>query len=212
MARKYGVGYVFTSNKGGDCVIISTEANNKRCVVIKWQDSFGHEQEVTASNALKGEISNPYAKTVMGVGYFGVGRYKSVLSGKRTPEYETWSSMLERCYDEVYQNNKPTYIACSVCDEWLCFQTFAEWVTSQVGWGNKGWHLDKDLLSVATETKIYSPETCVLLPPELNRALTKTSIRSKGLDFVKIIDLAEKYKNQLDDRAYESLTKIKDKS
>lgn len=44
------------------------------------------------------------------------------------------------------------------------FQIFCEWNRSQVGYG-MGWHLDKDLLTDSLE---YGPETCCLLPPELN--------------------------------------------
>jgi hypothetical protein len=37
----------------------------------------------------------------------------------------------------------------------------------------KGWHLDKDI--ICSECKIYSPETCAFVPPEINGIFTNSS-------------------------------------
>lgn len=70
--------------------------------------------------------------------------------------------MLGRCYTEDYGN---TYKDAKVCEEWFNYQTFAEWFYSE--WkGNPDVALDKDLLYKGN--KIYSPETCSLVPNDLN--------------------------------------------
>ncbi len=58
------------------------------------------------------------------------------------------------------------------------FQEFAEWCQSQVGYLNKDergyyWQLDKDIL--VPGNKIYSPQTCVFVPPKLNSIFIKQS-------------------------------------
>ena len=82
------------------------------------------------------------------------------------PFYQTWKSMLERCYSAKYQAKKPTYKGCTVCDEWLTFSNFKAWMETQTWEGN---HLDKDLLVVGN--KVYSPETCLFVSVQVNSFL-----------------------------------------
>jgi hypothetical protein len=81
--------------------------------------------------------------------------------------YLTWRSMLERCYSPKSQLIRPTYIGCSVCDEWLIFSNFKEWFDVNY---IEGFHLDKDIL--VEGNKIYSPFTCVFVPQYINSLLT----------------------------------------
>jgi hypothetical protein len=49
---------------------------------------------------------------------------------------------------------------------------------SQTGYGTMGWCVDKDILKKGN--KIYSPETCLLLPNELNcLVLSRNSVRGE---------------------------------
>jgi hypothetical protein len=101
-------------------------------------------------------------------GYRGDGKYLTRNGAKDTKEYKTWYGMLERCYSGNKQKSSPTYIGCKVCDEWLNFQVFAEWYNSQP-YSHKQdikFDLDKDLL--IDGNKIYSPETCILIPSIIN--------------------------------------------
>lgn len=83
-----------------------------------------------------------------------------IINGKKTvcPYYQVWKSMLERSYSEKRQTRNPTYIGCSVCDEWLTFSNFKVWMENQ-DWQGK--QLDKDLLVAGN--KVYSPQTCVFI-------------------------------------------------
>ena len=86
--------------------------------------------------------------------------------------------MLERCYDPYRLNKYPTYIDCYVCDEWLCFQNFAEWFyQNYYEIENERMHLDKDIL--VKGNKIYSPETCVFVPNRINTLFVKQQ-RKRG--------------------------------
>ena len=114
---------------------------------------------------------NKRNKLVQGVGVndadYNVYEY-AIVEGKRKivwvcPFYQTWISMLKRCYSDKLQSKRPTYKGCSTCDEWLIFSKFRAWMKSQ-GWEGK--HLDKDLLIEGN--KVYSPDTCIFVHPKVN--------------------------------------------
>lgn len=79
------------------------------------------------------------------------------------PYYSAWKSMIERCYSTKCQEKYPTYIGCSVSDEWLTFSNFKSWMEKQ-DWDGK--QLDKDLLFEGN--KVYSPETCIFVSRAVN--------------------------------------------
>jgi len=125
------------------------------------------------SNIKAGSIDNPFRKSKYGVGYLGIGKHKSRnKKGGITKAYSQWSSILERSYSEKYQIKKPSYIGCSVDKEWHNFQVFAEWHVQKYNSETmQDWHIDKDIL--VKGNKIYSPETCCLVPNEINIIFTK---------------------------------------
>lgn len=114
-------------------------------------------------------------KLVCGVGISECGEFKRtvVVGGKHvvTKEYKLWSGMLERCYSVVYHQKHPTYIGCSVSEDFKYFQRFAKWCQSQVGFGLEGNHLDKDILDKGN--KQYSADICVFVPSNINKLLVK---------------------------------------
>lgn len=90
--------------------------------------------------------------------------------------YVVWRSMICRCYDKKYQESKPTYIGCKVCDEWRYLSAFKKWFDDNYV---DGYQLDKDIL--ASGNKIYSPDTCCFVPPEINVLLISSGARGNGL-------------------------------
>lgn len=169
-------GDVFISNAGSECVVL--EYKSSRYVKIRFLDNHKYETVVHAANLKKGQVRNPYHPTVCGVGYFGVGPYKSWESGKLTPEYVKWANMLKRCYDESFLMRNPSYKGCRVHDDWHNFQSFALWLNIQPLWGEEDLDLDKDLLHAGN--KVYSSKTCVLIPQRINYLLTRPQ-RENGL-------------------------------
>lgn len=117
------------------------------------------------------------AKLINGVG-FNDATYKTHVldNGKLVmcPFYKTWQSMLARCYSKSYQAKKPTYVGCTVCDEWLVFSNFRAWMQNQ-DWQGK--QLDKDLLF--QDNKIYSPNTCVFVT-HITNSFVKDNKASRG--------------------------------
>lgn len=162
------IGDKCTSNSGDLAVVISID-NNKECT-IKYLDSFGHEQKLRIDNLVRGKFKNPYKPVVFGVGYMGAGDFRASYKGsrKKTLEYQAWKDMLKRCYSEKFLSKNKSYLGCSVSDDFLNFQVFAEWYTKQKNYG-KGCHLDKDLLIKGNRE--YSKNACSLLPAEINTAI-----------------------------------------
>lgn len=92
------------------------------------------------------------------------------------PIYKIWKSLLRRIYDAKWLALNPTYISCSICEEWLIFSQFRSWVLLQE---YDGLVLDKDLL--VKGNKHYSPETCLFIPVLINSFMTEVQSRNSGL-------------------------------
>lgn len=95
------------------------------------------------------------------------------IKGKQTKEYILWSGMLQRCYSKPNLEKQPTYIGCSVSDNFKYYHLFHAWCQIQIGFGKEGYQLDKDLLIKGN--KLYSEHTCVFIPSVLNSILLKTA-------------------------------------
>lgn len=102
-------------------------------------------------------------------------------------------SMMHRCYNI----NNPAYKmygakGVTVCDAWHDPNVFTKWYIENYV---DGWALDKDLLS--SDNKIYSPETCCLMPSKVNTALSSSlkgihNFKHNGSEYVKTIRLLSK--------------------
>lgn len=164
------VGDCFQSNEG--YVVKVLEYVNKTNVCVEFQDSNKARCWFRTTNLRSGKFKNPYHKSVFGVGYLGEGLHRCSKDSKLTVTYVIWNSMLRRCYSEVYLKGKPSYIGCTVCEDWHNFQVFAGWF-EKVFYYTAGWELDKDILY--TGNKVYSPKTCCFVPKEVNSIFTKVS-------------------------------------
>jgi hypothetical protein len=102
-----------------------------------------------------------------GVGYLGVGQYKSFSSGKKTKSYGAWQNMIGRCYN-VADWRYPRYggRGITVCGGWHNFQTYAKWYEENY---RLGFVMDKDLRK--PRSRVYSEETCEFIPQKVNKLL-----------------------------------------
>jgi len=108
-------------------------------------------------------------KLVFGVG-FNDGKYPATVKGKITKSYNLWLGLLERCYCPKYQKKQPTYVGCQASENFKSCSYFHDWCQTQLGFGLDNFHLDKDFLIKGS--KLYSENTCLFLPRELNNLFT----------------------------------------
>ena len=159
----------FTTKQGYSVEIVAYY--NAKRVLVRFDDPHGTEIEVENVQIQRGNLTNPMHPTTFGIGFIGVGEYRTrIVPGVMTPEYTIWRHMLQRCFDNSYQIKAPTYQDCLVDSDWHNFQNFSKWCYGQEGFLNK-WFLDKDLL--LSGNKIYSSDTCVFVPREVNNFLLK---------------------------------------
>ena len=153
--------------------------------------SFGnHELEVSYHSLKYKKVKNPYFRSVDNTGYIGIGTHSPTANGIQSKEYSTWHRMISRCYNSLVQDNQPTYKYVTVCEEWHNFQNFAEWFNINYV---DGWYLDKDLLSLGK--KIYSPNTCIFVPSEINMFLNFHTIsNTSGIAGATFCKKTNKYK------------------
>ena len=175
------VGKVCKSLNSGDFTML--KYNGSKDVEIQFLKT-GYELVARLDHIRNGKVKDPYSPSVYGVGVLGT-KYPSRVNGVLTKEYELWQSMLRRCYSDTnvcdaYKNKYPTYIDCEVSDKFKSYEYFYEWCNKQIGFGNEGWQLDKDLLIKGN--RVYSENTCVFLPKEINQILVKrTASRGEHL-------------------------------
>ena len=151
--------------KQGYEVEIIEYINSLNCIVV-FKDNYNTTLKTTYKSVKEKWLSNPNHPSVYNVGYLGQGVYK-----KDAIFYEYWHSMIRRCYSKKALIKDETYKDVIVCEEWKCFQVFAEWVKQNHNPETmQGWHLDKDILIKGN--KVYSPDTCCLIPQEINKLFT----------------------------------------
>ena len=241
-----GTGTAYQSKNSG-CFTITSYLDSYN-IGIKFIDT-GYEMFAHLGNIKIGKVKDPYLPSVYGVGILGT-KYPSTINCVHTKEYVVWTHVLERCYSDSFKKKYPTYEGCKVSDNFRSYEYFYEWCNNQIGFSNRGWHLDKDLLIKGN--KVYSENTCIFIPSEINTVLIKsTASRGKHLigvswsktnkafvakvsrnegqqehlgffnteleafkvyktakeSFVK--EQAEKWKSQIDIRAYEALMNYK---
>ena len=161
------VGKVCKSKSSWDFKIV--KYNNVRNVEIQFINT-GYRKVAEMKEVRNGGIKDPYAPSVYGFGVLGT-KYLASINGVQTKEYKLWCCMLVRCYSDSSKKKRPTYEGCEVSENFKSYEYFYEWCNKQIGFGNKDWHLDKDLLIKGN--KVYSENTCVFLPKEINSLLTK---------------------------------------
>ncbi len=170
------VGKVCKSTSSGDFKIV--KYNDKTNVEVQFLKT-GYETVVELGNIRKGYVKDPYSSSVHGVGISGA-KYPIKVNGVITKEYALWQSMMQRCYSDTYQKRCPTYIDCKCSENFKSYEYFYEWCHKQIGFGVEGFELDKDLLTKGN--KVYSENTCVFIPTEINTLLIKcTTSRGKYL-------------------------------
>jgi hypothetical protein len=155
-----------------NCTMKIIQYNSKRDRLVEFQDEYKGVVHTNYYNFKVGQVKNPYYPSVCnGMGIVG-NKYPICVNKKNIKEYQAWSDMLKR----VFKSKYPTYKDVICCKEWLLYENFYEWIHSQENfdkWYNgSNWALDKDILIKGN--KVYSPETCCLVPHEINTLFVKS--------------------------------------
>lgn len=180
------VGAIHSSNNCGDLEVV--EYIKADHVVVKFLTT-GAIQIKDSTCIRGGGVKDPYYPSVYGVGYIGIGSYKTSKKGKKTRAYKSWSRMLQRCYSEIFHLKNKTYTDCTVCAYWHNFQHFAKWFDKN---HIDGFDLDKDIK--VKGNKVYSPSNCAFVPPKDNRVEAAAKFylfNSPSGSLVKIYNLNE---------------------
>lgn len=166
------IGQTKQNHQGYKMTIVDYINSDK--VTIEFDDEYGTQVVTQYGNFKTGIIRNPSHPSVYEIGKTG-NKYPIKFNGEQTKEYKLWTNVLRRCYSTEYKVKQPTYQNVSCCKEWLYFPNFYEWLLSQCNYdkwfSNYQWAIDKDIL--VKGNKIYSPETCCLVPPHVNNLFIK---------------------------------------
>lgn len=146
------VGDIIKTRCGGDAKIIKLPEVGYP--VIQFMDEDAYITSAQYQRIRNGSITNPYVRTVLGVGYIGGGKYKT--RGKAAHPslgYTRWKYILSKSY-----GINPT---ATMCDEWLNYQVFAEW-HEHANMGNGSFIM---IGSSKKDTQAhYSPNTTYIVP------------------------------------------------
>lgn len=188
------IGDRFKSKQCGWFTVIEIVTHNKgKKFLIEFDEIMGVKYRTTREkkHVLSGSIINPYYPLRLGIAC--VGNVNSKDYGK---EFNKWRGMIDRCYNKK-NNHYNTYgaVGVTVCDRWLCFEYFLNDLPQLNGYDyelmqNGKLHLDKDILG---DSKIYSPETCMLVSPKEN--VKEMSLRIKQRQFRAVKDNIELFSN-----------------
>ena len=169
-----------------DCVgKVCKSLNSGDFKILKYNDAYnveiqfvttGYETLARLYHVKSGNVKDPYAPSVYGIGVLGT-KYQPSINSRNTKEYDLWHSMLQRCYSTTLKKKRPTYECCKCSDNFKSYEYFYEWCNEQIGFGADGFELDKDLLTKGN--KVYSENTCVFIHKDINILLTK-STASRG--------------------------------
>lgn len=155
------------NNQG--CLMRIIECIDNKNIIVEFQDEYKFRVHSIYVNFKSGSIKNPYYPSVYKVGIVGT-KYPRSTNCKNIREYEAWKCILRRCYDNKTKSRQPTYNEVTCCEEWLNYENFYEWLHSQPNfdkWLNgKRWAIDKDIF--VKRNKLYSPDTCTLVPQNIN--------------------------------------------
>ncbi len=165
------IGEINVNNFGSQMIIVEYRMNKNIDVYFPEYDWIA--ESVQYNEFQKGSIRCPYEPRVYNHGYLGKGKHKTQENGKDTKCYATWHNMMQRCYDSKWHKRQPTYKGCTVDEEWLNFQNFANWFEyNYYEIEGRQMCLDKDIL--VKGNRIYSADTCIFVPHRINSLFIKS--------------------------------------
>lgn len=147
-------------------------------------DNTGKERWCTSGGFLRGEVKDFFAPVVFGKGYLGEIGYNKNIQVNKLLDYSHWKKMLQRttevgrCSSSTADVSRYEDVICS--DDFYNFSKFHEFWEKQSNLEDLlyyfnnvdkkiGINLDKDIL--VRGNRIYSSETCCIVPTCINMAV-----------------------------------------
>ena len=151
---------------------------NSKKILVEFDDKYKYRYWTSYGNFQKGQLTNPYeCREKNGLGFIGIGEYNSK---EHKIAYAKWRAMLQRCINPMADKSTESYVECEVCDKWMNFQNFAKWYyENEYSCCNETLCVDKDILIHGN--KLYSPNTCILVPQRINLLFIKEYARRGDL-------------------------------
>lgn len=153
------------------------EYNGYDNVLVRFMPPYECYRKTKLDHFKKGDIVNPYAPTICGVGIVG-NKYPTHLNNGKTyrREYLIWTNMIKRCYDEDHRYKNIKYSDCECVPEWKYYEVFYEWLHSQENYEIldqiNDIAIDKDILRKGN--RVYGPDKCCLVPQHINNIMLKS--------------------------------------
>lgn len=178
--KKERLGMEKLNNQG--CLMKIVEYNKTTDMTVEFQDKRKTRVKARWQEFERGSIKNPYHPTIYGVGCIGT-KYHARPNRKTIfKEYATWRNMLFRCYGEAYLKH-PTHKDATVCEEWLCYENFYDWLHEQSNIENfldgNNWILNRKI--IVKDNDIYSPDTCCLVPQNVDKLFRKHNLNTDNV-------------------------------
>ena len=165
---------VFYSKRSGPFKVI--EDNGAFDITVQFIET-GTVKKTQSAHARSGNLLDPLAKTVFGVGFIGEGNHKSQNKMQSNRAWTVWHTMMARCYNinsKSYKSYGQRGVA--VDETWHNFQNFASWFEDNY---IEDSDIEKDIIKRGN--KVYGPATCRFIPRAINNLLVKPKIKPFGL-------------------------------
>ena len=163
------VGDEYTSFYGLSYEVVKIIGNGE--CLVRFKESGNVQKYSCKAIGKKAHIKDYAIEQFCGVGY-AIGTISHPVN-KDTPAFKQWRGILGRCYSP---GRPRCYNDATVCAEWHCFNNFERWYNEEKRLLMDSLFIspfdvcvDKDLFG--NNRKIYSPETCCILPRAINSCL-----------------------------------------
>jgi len=165
---KERIGMTKLNKKGEEMTIVSYKDALNIEVRFKGQKELikTKYQHFIDGNIKRYSIANVYGHGIIGL------EHTCDTNGDVLDSYSCWKSMIQRCFSEKEKLRHPTYRDVTCCDEWIYYSNFKKFYDENYYEVDEHRiHLDKDIL--VKGNKIYSPQTCMFVPQNINTLFIK---------------------------------------
>ena len=166
------IGEVNFNTYGHKMTVVSYKS--ERDIEVLFED--GHIKKCSYGRFKSGNVKNNFMPSKYGIAY--IGNTKTKDNGIEKTSYRIWVGILDRVFDGKLKS----YDKVSISDEWLSYENFEIWYNKNIyNIGNEKMCIDKDILS--NENKIYSEDTCIIIPERINNMLIDFYNKETGLTY-----------------------------